>query len=152
MNNLRSSSSRSQMSSKSDNTVNKEEISLTNVSSENNWQDWKLPLVPQNFLYIFTFYFIFIIWYYHPKTHIPLSTLWVSHHSPSICFLIYKATSLSMSKCLHLVSGHCPLKFWSYQICCCISNETNIYIYFYYIIVNIIKNTITVNSCKSYIT
>ena len=51
MNNLRSSSSRSQMSSKSDNTVNKKEISLTNVSSENNWQDWKLPLVPQNKIY-----------------------------------------------------------------------------------------------------
>jgi hypothetical protein len=47
MNNLRSSSSRSQMSSKSDNTVNKEEVSLTNVSSEKNWQNWNLPLVPQ---------------------------------------------------------------------------------------------------------
>jgi hypothetical protein len=51
MNNLRSSSSRSQMSSKSDNTVNKEEVSLINVSSEKNWQDWKLPLVPQNKIY-----------------------------------------------------------------------------------------------------
>jgi hypothetical protein len=51
MNNLRSSSSRSQMSSMSDNTVNKEEVSLTNVSPENNWQDWKLPLVPQNKIY-----------------------------------------------------------------------------------------------------
>jgi hypothetical protein len=51
MNNLRSSSSRSQMSSKSDNTVNKEEVSLTNFSLENNWQDWKLPLVPQNKIY-----------------------------------------------------------------------------------------------------
>jgi hypothetical protein len=27
------------MSSKSDNTVNKEEVSLTNVSLEKNWQD-----------------------------------------------------------------------------------------------------------------
>ena len=51
MNNLRSSSSRSQMSSMSDNTVNKEEVSLTNVSPENNWQNWKLPLVPQNKIY-----------------------------------------------------------------------------------------------------
>jgi hypothetical protein len=49
MNNLRSSSSRSQMSSKSDNTVNKEEVSI--VSSDKNWQDWKLPLVPQNKIY-----------------------------------------------------------------------------------------------------
>jgi hypothetical protein len=49
MNNLRSSSSRSQMSSKSDNTVNKEEVSV--VSAEKNWQDWKLPLVPQNKIY-----------------------------------------------------------------------------------------------------
>jgi hypothetical protein len=46
MNNLRSSSSRSQMSSKSNNTVNKEEVSV-----EKNWQDWKLPLVPQNRIY-----------------------------------------------------------------------------------------------------
>ena len=51
MNNLRSSNSRSQMSSKSDNTVNKEEVSLTNVSSEKNLQDWNLPLVPQNKIY-----------------------------------------------------------------------------------------------------
>ena len=51
MDNLRSSSSRSQMSSMSDNTVNKEEVSLTNVSLENNWQDWKLSLVPQNKIY-----------------------------------------------------------------------------------------------------
>jgi hypothetical protein len=51
MDNLRSSSSRSQMSSMSDNTVNKEEVSLTNVSPENNWQNWKLPLVPQNKIY-----------------------------------------------------------------------------------------------------
>jgi hypothetical protein len=51
MNNLRSSNTRSQMSSKSDNTVNKEEVSLTNVSSEKNWQDWNLPLVPQNKIY-----------------------------------------------------------------------------------------------------
>jgi hypothetical protein len=36
MNNLRSSSSRSQMSSKTD-TVNKEEVSV--VSSEKNWQN-----------------------------------------------------------------------------------------------------------------
>ena len=35
MNNLRSSSSRSQMSSMSDNTVNKEEVSI--VSSDKNW-------------------------------------------------------------------------------------------------------------------
>ena len=39
MENLRSSSSRSQMSSMSDNTVNKEEVSLVNVSPEKNWQD-----------------------------------------------------------------------------------------------------------------
>ena len=39
------------MSSKSDNTVNKEEVSLTNVSSEKNLQDWNLPLVPQNKIY-----------------------------------------------------------------------------------------------------
>jgi hypothetical protein len=51
MDNLRSSSSRSQMSSMSDNTVNKEEVSLINVSPENNWQNWKLPLVPQNKIY-----------------------------------------------------------------------------------------------------
>ena len=51
MENLRSSSSRSQMSSMSDNTVNKEEVSLTNVSSEKNLQDWNLPLVPQNKIY-----------------------------------------------------------------------------------------------------
>ena len=49
MNNLRSSSSRSQMSSKSNNTVNKEEVSV--VSAEKNCQDWKLPLVPQNKIY-----------------------------------------------------------------------------------------------------
>jgi hypothetical protein len=51
MNNLRSSNTRSQMSSKSDNTVNKEEVSLTNVSSEKNLQNWNLPLVPQNKIY-----------------------------------------------------------------------------------------------------
>ena len=51
MENLRSSSSRSQMSSMSDNTVNKEEVSLVNVSPEKNWQDWKLPLVPQDKIY-----------------------------------------------------------------------------------------------------
>jgi hypothetical protein len=51
MDNLRSSSSRSQMSSMSDNTVNKEELSLVNVSAEKNWQDWKLPLVPQDKIY-----------------------------------------------------------------------------------------------------
>jgi hypothetical protein len=51
MDNLRSSSSKSQMSSMSDNTVNKKEVSLTNVSPENNWQNWKLPLVPQNKIY-----------------------------------------------------------------------------------------------------
>ena len=51
MNNLRSSSSRSHMSSMSDNTVNKEEVSLTNISLENNWQNWKLPLVSQNKIY-----------------------------------------------------------------------------------------------------
>ena len=51
MNNLRNSNSRSQMSSMSNNTVNKEEVSLTNVSPENNWQNWKLPLVPQNKIY-----------------------------------------------------------------------------------------------------
>ena len=50
MNNLRSSSSRSQMSSKTD-TVNKEEVSVTNVSSDKNWQSWNLPLVPQNKIY-----------------------------------------------------------------------------------------------------
>ena len=32
----------------SDNTVNKEEVNLTNVSPENNWQNWKLPLVQCN--------------------------------------------------------------------------------------------------------
>jgi hypothetical protein len=47
--NLRSSSSRSQMSSMSDNTVNKEEVSI--VSVDKNWQDWKLPPVPQNKIY-----------------------------------------------------------------------------------------------------
>jgi hypothetical protein len=51
MENLRSSSSRSQMSSMSDNTVNKEEVSLTNVSPENNWQNWKLSLVPRDKIY-----------------------------------------------------------------------------------------------------
>ena len=45
MNNLKSSSSRSQMFIKSD-IVNKEEISLTNVSLDKNWQNWNLPLVP----------------------------------------------------------------------------------------------------------
>ena len=35
----------------SDNTVNKEEISLTNVSAKNNWQNWKLPLVPRDKIY-----------------------------------------------------------------------------------------------------
>jgi hypothetical protein len=39
------------MSSMSDNTVNKEEVSLVNVSPEKNWQDWKLPLVPQDKIY-----------------------------------------------------------------------------------------------------
>jgi hypothetical protein len=39
------------MSSMSDNTVNKEEVSLVNVSAEKNWQDWKLPLVPQDKIY-----------------------------------------------------------------------------------------------------
>ena len=34
-----------------DNTVNKEEVSLTNVSAKNNWQNQKLPLVPQNKIY-----------------------------------------------------------------------------------------------------
>ena len=48
MNNFRSSSSKSQMSSKTD-TVNKEEISI--VSLEKNWQNWNLPLVPQNKIY-----------------------------------------------------------------------------------------------------
>ena len=47
MNNLRSSSSRSQMSSKTD-TINKEKVSVTNVSSGKNRQSWNLPLVPQN--------------------------------------------------------------------------------------------------------
>ncbi len=50
MKNLRSSSSRSQISSKTD-TVNKEEVSVTNVSSDKNWQNWNLPLVPQNKIY-----------------------------------------------------------------------------------------------------
>ena len=50
MNNLKSSSSRSHMSSKSD-KVNKEEISITNVSFDKNWQNWNLPLVPQNKIY-----------------------------------------------------------------------------------------------------
>ena len=36
------------MSSKTD-TVNKEEVSV--VSSEKNWQNWNLPLVPQNKIY-----------------------------------------------------------------------------------------------------
>ena len=49
--NLRSSSSRSQMSSMSDNTVNKEEVNLTNVSPKNNWQNWKLHLVPRDKIY-----------------------------------------------------------------------------------------------------
>ena len=31
--------------------VNKEEISITNVSSHKNWQNWNLPLVPQNKIY-----------------------------------------------------------------------------------------------------
>ena len=38
------------MSTKSD-TVNKEEVSITNVSSNKNWQNWNLPLVPQNKIY-----------------------------------------------------------------------------------------------------
>ena len=38
------------MSSKTD-TVNKEEVSATNVSSDKNWQNWNLPLVPQNKIY-----------------------------------------------------------------------------------------------------
>jgi hypothetical protein len=38
------------MSSKSD-TVNKEEVSITNVSLDKNWQNWNLPLVPQNKIY-----------------------------------------------------------------------------------------------------
>ena len=38
------------MSSKSD-KVNKEEISITNVSFDKNWQNWNLPLVPQNKIY-----------------------------------------------------------------------------------------------------
>jgi hypothetical protein len=54
MDNLRSFNSRSQMSSISDNTVNKEEVSLTNVSPKNNLQNWKLPLVPQNKIYKIT--------------------------------------------------------------------------------------------------
>jgi hypothetical protein len=35
------------MSTKSD-TVNKEEVSITNISLEKNWHNWNLPLVPQN--------------------------------------------------------------------------------------------------------
>ena len=50
MNNLRSSSSRSQMSSKID-TINKEKVSITNVSLDKNWQSWNLPLVSQNKIY-----------------------------------------------------------------------------------------------------
>ena len=38
------------MSSKTD-TINKEEVSITNVSSDKNWQNWNLPLVPQNKIY-----------------------------------------------------------------------------------------------------
>ena len=38
------------MSTKSD-TVNKEEVSITNVSSDKNWQNWNLSLVPQNKIY-----------------------------------------------------------------------------------------------------
>ena len=38
------------MSSKTD-TINKEEVSITNVSSDKNWQSWNLPLVPQNKIY-----------------------------------------------------------------------------------------------------
>ncbi len=38
------------MSSKSD-TVNKKKVSITNVSSNKNWQNWNLPLVPQNKIY-----------------------------------------------------------------------------------------------------
>ena len=38
------------MSSKTD-TVNKEEVSITNASSDKNWQNWNLPLVPQNKIY-----------------------------------------------------------------------------------------------------
>ena len=50
INNLRSSTSRSQMSSKTD-TVNKEKVSVTNVSSDKNWQNWNLLLIPQNKIY-----------------------------------------------------------------------------------------------------
>ena len=50
MNNFKSSSSRSQMSFKTD-TVNKEKVSITNVSSNKNWQNWNLPLVLQNKIY-----------------------------------------------------------------------------------------------------
>ena len=50
MNNLRSSSSRSQMSSKID-TINKEKVSVTNVSLDKNWQSWNLTLVSQNKIY-----------------------------------------------------------------------------------------------------
>ena len=35
------------MSTKSD-TVNKKEVSITNVGSDKNWQNQNLPLVPQN--------------------------------------------------------------------------------------------------------
>ena len=38
------------MSTKSD-TVNKEEVSITDVSLDKNWQNWNLPLVPQNKIY-----------------------------------------------------------------------------------------------------
>ena len=38
------------MSSKID-TLNKEEVNLTNISLEKNWQNWNLPLVPQNKIY-----------------------------------------------------------------------------------------------------
>ena len=50
MDNLRSSNSRSQMSSKTD-IINTEEVSVTNVSSEKNGQNWNLPLVSQNKIY-----------------------------------------------------------------------------------------------------
>ena len=38
------------MSSKTD-TVNKEKVSVTNVSSDKNWQNWNLLLIPQNKIY-----------------------------------------------------------------------------------------------------
>ena len=38
------------MSSKID-TVNKEKVSVTNVSSDKNWQNWNLLLIPQNKIY-----------------------------------------------------------------------------------------------------